>query len=72
MTLLKLTLIALLSTFMYAAEPGHEGHDHAEGEHQVKAQNLEGIYYGTILEIKPAMGYKYLKIDEEGKELWVL
>ena len=71
MTLLKLTLIALLSTFMYAAEPGHEGHDHAEGEHQAKAQNLEGIHYGTILEIKPAMGYKYLKIDEEGKELWV-
>ena len=71
MTLLKFTLIALLSTFMYAAEPGHEGHDHAEGEHQAKAQNLEGIYYGTILEIKDAMGYKYLKVNEEGKELWV-
>jgi len=29
------------------------------------------IFYGKILEIKAAMGYKYLKIDEEGKELWI-
>jgi len=29
------------------------------------------IFYGKVLEIKPAMGYKYLKIDEEGKEIWV-
>ena len=67
MTLLKLTLITLLSTFMYAAESGHEGHDHAKGEHQ-KPQD---IHYGKILEIKDAMGYKYLKVDEEGKELWI-
>jgi len=71
MTLLKLTLITLLSTFMYAVEPGHEGHDHEKGEHQQKAQKSDGIYYGTILEIKDAMGYKYLKVNEEGKELWV-
>lgn len=71
MTLLKLTLITLLSTCMYATEPGHEGHDHAEGEHQGKVQKPEGIFYGTILEIKNAMGYKYLKVNEAGKELWV-
>lgn len=71
MTLLKLTLITLLSTFMYAAEPGHEGHDHAEGEHQEKAPKTQGIYYGKVLEIKDAKGYKYLKVNEEGKEIWV-
>ncbi|WP_309497856.1 hypothetical protein [Sulfurovum sp.] len=71
MILLKLTLITLLSTFIHAVEPGHEGHNHAEGEHQEIAQKPQDIHYGTILEIKGAMGYKYLKIDEEGKELWV-
>jgi len=29
------------------------------------------IFYGKVLEIKPAMGYKYLKIEEEGKEVWI-
>jgi predicted heme/steroid binding protein len=29
------------------------------------------IFYGKILEIKPAMGYKYLKIDENGTTTWV-
>lgn len=56
MTLLKLTFITLLSTFIYASQP---------------AQKPAGIYYGTILETKDAMGYKYLKIDEEGKEIWI-
>ena len=31
----------------------------------------KGIYYGKILSIKNAMGYKYLKVDENGTELWV-
>jgi len=31
----------------------------------------KGIFYGKILEIKGVMGYKYLKVNEEGKELWV-
>ncbi len=61
MSLLKLTLITLLSTFIYASEPGHE---------QTKAET-QGIYYGTILEIKDAMGYKYLRVNEEGKEVWI-
>ena len=29
------------------------------------------IFYGTILEIKPVMGYKYLKVDEDGSTRWV-
>jgi predicted heme/steroid binding protein len=29
------------------------------------------IFYGKVLEIKPAMGYKYLKIQEQGKQIWV-
>jgi len=61
MSLLKLTLITLLSTFIYAAEPGHD---------QAKAEP-QGIYYGTILDIKDAMGYKYLKVNESGKEIWI-
>ena len=64
MTLLKLTLITLLSAFIYAVEPENEAHNNAKGEPQ-------DIYYGKILEIKGAMGYKYLKVNEEGKELWI-
>ena len=71
MKLLSLTLLALLTTFTHAVEPGHEGHDHAKGAHNKKAQTPQGIYYGEILEIKDAMGYKYLKIDENGTQLWV-
>ena len=69
MKLLHLTLIAFLSTFTYAVKPGHEGHNHAKAE-TTQAQ-AHKIYYGNILEIKPAMGYKYLKIDENGTQLWV-
>lgn len=65
MTLLKFTLITLLSTLIYASESGQ---DHTKVESQNSSQN---IHYGTILEIKGAMGYKYLKVNEEGKELWV-
>ena len=31
----------------------------------------KGIFYGKILSIQNAMGYKYLKVDENGTELWV-
>ncbi len=71
MKLLSLTLLALLTTFTCAVEPGHEGHDHAKDTQTEKAQTPKGIYYGKILEIKGAMGYKYLKIDENGTELWI-
>ena len=39
--------------------------------HGTEKSQKSQIFYGKILEIKPAMGYKYLRIDEEGKELWV-
>ncbi len=63
---LPLILITLL-TFAYAVEPGHEEHDHAKNKQNKK----EGIHHGKILEIKDAMGYKYLKVDENGTQLWV-
>jgi len=63
---LSLTLLALLTIFTHAVEPGHEGHDHVKGAHAT-----QDIYYGKILEIKGAMGYKYLKVDENGTQLWV-
>ena len=69
MKLLHFALITLLSTFTYAVEAGHEGHDHAKSE--TATVQAHKIYYGKILEIKPAMGYKYLKIDENGTEVWV-
>jgi len=69
MKLLHLTFITLLSTFTYAVEAGHEGYDHAKAE--TTTAQTHKIYYGKILEIKPAMGYKYLKIDENGTQLWV-
>lgn len=65
MKLLHLTLITLLSTFTYAVE----GQAHAKAE--TTTAQTHKIYYGKILEIKPAMGYKYLKIDENGTQLWV-
>lgn len=66
MTLLKITLITLLSTFIYAAEP-------VQGDYYPKkeAQKPQRTYYGKILEIKNVKDYKYLKINEEGKEIWV-
>lgn len=67
MKLLHLTLITFLSTFTYAVEDGHEGHDHPKSESITEQK----IYYGKIMEIKPAMGYKYLKVDENGTEVWV-
>lgn len=71
MKLLSLTLLALLTTFTHAVEPGHEGHAHEKSAHNEKSQTPQGIYYGKILEIKGAMGYKYLKVDENGTELWI-
>ena len=69
MKLLHLALITLLSTFTYAVEAGHEGKTHKKAE--ITTAQTHKIYYGKILEIKPAMGYKYLKVDENGTQLWV-
>ena len=58
-----LTLLASLN-FAYAIDTKIDMH----GTEQVqKAQ----IFYGKVLEIKPAMGYKYLKLDENGTTTWV-
>ena len=68
MTLLKILLISLLSTFIHAVQGDHYPD---KGESQKKAQKSQRIYYGTVLEIKNVKGYKYLKVNEEGKEIWV-
>ena len=68
MKLLRFILIiALFTTTNYAAEPGHEGHDHEKNVHTAS----EAIYYGKVLEIQSVMGYKYLKVDENGTQHWV-
>jgi len=68
MKLLPLVLITLLTTFAYTAEARHEYIKDAPTE---KPQVPKGIYYGKVLEIKGAMGYKYLKVDENGTQHWV-
>ncbi len=68
MKLLTLTLITLLVTFTYAAEMDH---NHTKDEQNEKAQAPKDIYYGKVLEIKGVMGYKYLKVDENGTQHWV-
>ena len=73
MTLLKLTLITLLSTSIYAEKSVqidmHGGKEIKTPSNMSKKPS--NIFYGKILEIKGAMGYKYLKIDENGTELWI-
>lgn len=73
MTLLKLTLITLLSTVIYA-EQSVQIDMHGGKEVKIPSnmsKKPSNIFYGKILEIKGAMGYKYLKIDENGTELWI-
>jgi hypothetical protein len=62
MTIKIFMIFTLLTSYAFSTDKGHEGHNHAKGSH---------IYYGEILSIDNAMGYKYLKVKEEGKELWV-
>lgn len=63
----KLPLLALLATLnlVYAETMKIDMHG---GEKNIQQAQ---IFYGKILEIKPAMGYKYLKIDENGTTTWV-
>ena len=75
MKLLSLTTLAFLtlSPFtLYAQEGKIDMHGGKENKMptMIPAQKAE-IFYGKVLEIKPAMGYKYLKIDENGKTVWV-
>jgi len=71
---LSLTTLALLTTltFSHATEPKIDMH----GGKEIKIPSAmptqkAPIFYGEVLEIKPAMGYKYLKIQEQGKQTWV-
>lgn len=70
---LKTFTILTLLPFMLHAEQGkidmHGGKD-TKAPSQIAPKKAD-IFYGKILEIKPAMGYKYLKIDENGTEIWV-
>lgn len=66
---MKLHLLATLLLFtIFTLSHANEGKVAMHG--QEKAQNVQ-MYYGKILEIKNAMGYKYLKVDENGTKLWV-
>jgi len=64
-----LALATLLHSSSYAMEAG--GAIATHGTDTAKKAPKGEIFYGKILEIHDAMGYKYLKVDEEGKELWV-
>jgi len=63
----QLPLLVLLTTLNFAHAQEMKIDMHGKEANIQKAQ----IFYGKVLEIKPAMGYKYLKIDENGKTLWV-
>ena len=39
--------------------------------HGKESSQIATLYYGQILEIKTAMHYKYLKINEQGKIFWI-
>ena len=70
-TLLTLSLLTL-NTFTHATETKIDMHGGKETKmpSAIPAKRAP-IFYGTVLEIKPAMGYKYLKIQEQGKQTWV-
>ena len=63
----QLPLLALITALNFSYATDMKIDMHGKEESIQKAQ----IFYGKILEIKPAMGYKYLKIDEDGKTIWV-
>ena len=62
----QLPLLTLLVSLNFASAT--ETKIDMNGTTQVhKAQ----IFYGKVLEIKSAMGYKYLKLDENGTTTWI-
>jgi len=63
---MKSTLLLLILSLGFLQ--AQEGNIAMHGKEKV--QNTQ-IFYGKVLDIKPAMGYKYLKINENGKEIWV-
>ena len=74
MKYLSLTTLALLTTltFSHATDTKIDMHGGKETKMpSAMGTKKEPIFYGKVLEIKPAMGYKYLKVQEQGKETWV-
>jgi len=61
---MKSILFLLLFVFSYAKQGEISMHS------TQKVQNTQ-IFYGKVLEIKSAMGYKYLKVDENGTKHWI-
>jgi len=68
----QLPVLALLSSLnlCYGDAIKIDMHGKETNTQQSNLQKAQ-IFYGKILDIKPAMGYKYLKIDEAGKTIWV-
>jgi|GEM_PF-490093 hypothetical protein len=71
MNLHLLAFIALLTTFSFAAESAHPNYNPTENQDKPEAKMPQDIFYGKVLEIKNVMGYKYLKVDENGTKRWV-
>ena len=69
MKLLSLTLLILLPFTLSAGQGKIDMHGGKNSK--VPSTINVPIFYGKVLEIKPAMGYKYLKVQEQGKEIWV-
>ncbi len=66
--------LAILTTFTLLLAQETNIDMHGGKEHKlpsaIPAKKAE-IFYGKVLEIKSAMGYKYLKVDENGTENWI-
>lgn len=71
-SLTTLTLLTLLPLSLYAQEGKIDMHGGKESKiPSVLPTQKVKIFYGKVLEIKPAMGYKYLRVKEKDKEIWV-
>jgi len=71
---LSLTTLALLTAFTLSHATDNKIDMHGGKEAKIPSAipaKKAPIFYGKVLEIKPAMGYKYLKIQEQGKQTWV-
>lgn len=66
MKLLALALTTLLSTAIYA-----NPHGNMTPAPTNTASSSVKVYYGIIKEIKDANEYLYVKVDENGTELWI-
>ncbi len=63
------TTLALLLTLSFANASGDT--ENKSDIHSKQENKKTKIHYGKVLEITPVMGYKYLKVDENGTHRWV-